>query len=106
VIGVPKNAAWNNAIIDPDEGRYNLNQIEQFRYSFKTPTVRNSEKSAPYMHNGVYNTLDEVVKFYELGGGNGIGMKLEFQTLPFDNLKLTTKEKQDIINFLKTLTDY
>jgi cytochrome c peroxidase len=106
VIGVPKNAAWNNAIIDPDEGRYNLNQIEQFRYSFKTPTVRNSEKTAPYMHNGVYSTLDEVVKFYELGGGNGIGMKLEFQTLPFDNLKLTTKEKQDIINFLKTLTDY
>ena len=90
VIGVPKNAAWNNAIIDPDEGRYNLNQIEQFRYSFKTPTVRNSEKTAPYMHNGVYNTLDEVVKFYEFGGGNGIGMKLEFQTLPFDNLKLTT----------------
>jgi cytochrome c peroxidase len=106
VIGVPKYAAWNSAIIDPDEGRYNLNQIEQFRYSFKTPTIRNSEKTAPYMHNGVYSTLDEVVKFYELGGGNGIGMKLEFQTLPFDNLKLTKKEKQDIISFLKTLTDY
>jgi cytochrome c peroxidase len=57
------------------------------------------------MHNGVYNTLEEVIKFYESGGGNGIGMKLAFQTLPFDNLQLTAKEKQDIASFLKTLTD-
>jgi cytochrome c peroxidase len=105
VIGVPKNIAWKNAIIDSDEGRYKLNQIEQLKFSFKTPTVRNSEKTAPYMHNGVYNTLEDVIKFYELGGGNGIGMKLEYQTLPFDNLKLTKNEKQDIISFLKTLTD-
>jgi len=105
VIGVPKTVAWENAIIDPDEGRYKFNQIEQLRYSFKTPTVRNIEKTAPYMHNGVYNSLEEIIKFYELGGGNGIGMKLEHQTLPFDNLKLDEKEKLDIVNFLKTLTD-
>ena len=105
VIGVPQNVAWENAIIDADEGRYKLNQIEQLRYSFKTPTVRNIEKTAPYMHNGVFNSLEEIIKFYELGGGNGIGMALEHQTLPFDNLQLNEKEKQDIINFLKTLTD-
>jgi len=105
VIGVPKNIAWNNALIDSDKGRYTLNPIEQLRFSFKTPTVRNVEKTAPYMHNGVYKTLEEVVKFYELGGGNGIGMKLEHQTLPFDHLKLTETEKQDLISFLKTLTD-
>ena len=57
------------------------------------------------MHNGVYSTLEDVIKFYELGGGNGIGLKLPYQTLPFDNLQLTESEKQDIINFLKTLTD-
>ena len=57
------------------------------------------------MHNGVYKTLDEVVKFYELGGGNGIGMNLEHQTLPFDNLKISEKEKKNIIMFMKTLTD-
>jgi cytochrome c peroxidase len=102
---VPKSIAWKNAIIDADEGRYKLNQIEQLKFSFKTPTVRNSEKTGPYMHNGVYNTLEEVIKFYELGGGNGIGMNLEYQTLPFDNLKLNKKETQDIINFIKTLTD-
>ncbi len=105
VIGVPKTAVWKNAMIDEDPGRYSLNQLEQLRFSFKTPTIRNIEKTAPYMHNGVYATLDEVVKFYESGGGNGIGMNLQYQTLPFDNLQLTEKEKQDIISFLKTLTD-
>ncbi|MCU0320793.1 MAG: hypothetical protein MUE72_00170 [Chitinophagaceae bacterium] len=105
VIGVPKSINWKNAIVDADLGRYNLNKLEQLKYSFKTPTVRNSEKTAPYMHNGVYNTLEQVIQFYELGGGNGIGMKLEYQTLPFDNLQLTAKEKQDIVAFIKTLTD-
>ena len=57
------------------------------------------------MHNGIYTNLEDVVKFYELGGGNGIGMQLEFQTLPFDNLKLNEKEKKDIRLFMKTLTD-
>lgn len=105
VIGVPSSIAWKNAKIDKDLGRYYLNQIEQLKYSFKTPTIRNIEKTAPYMHNGVYQSLEEVIKFYELGGGNGIGMNLEYQTLPFNNLKLTKTEKQDIINFLKALTD-
>jgi len=105
VIGVPKSNVWKNAVVDGDVGRYKLNQLEPLKYSFKTPTVRNSEKTAPYMHNGVYSTLEEVIKFYELGGGNGLGMNLEYQTLPFDNLKLTKKEKEDIISFIKTLTD-
>lgn len=105
VIGVPKSRTWKNAVVDADLGRYNTNQIEQFRFSFKTPTIRNIEKTAPYMHNGVYTNLEDIVKFYELGGGNGIGMQLEYQTLPFDNLKLTEKDKKDIIAFMKTLTD-
>lgn len=92
-------------MVDEDVGRYNLNQLEPFKYSFKTPTVRNIAKTSPYMHNGVYTKLEEVVKFYEMGGGNGIGMNLEFQTLPFDNLQLTAKDKHDLIGFLKTLTD-
>ena len=105
VIGVPKSIEWKRVTIDKDLGRYTINQLEPLRYSFKTPTVRNIEKTGPYMHNGVYKTLDQVIHFYELGGGNGIGMNLEFQTLPFDNLALTAKEKLDLIAFLKTLTD-
>lgn len=105
VIGVPKNLLWNNAEIDIDLGRYQFNQIEQLKFSFKTPTIRNIEKTGPYMHNGVYSSLDEVVRFYELGGGNGIGMDLEYQTLPFDKLQLNDSEKQDIVSFLKCLSD-
>ena len=105
VIGVPKTSIWKNAVVDEDLGRYNLNQLEPLKYSFKTPTIRNIEKTAPYMHNGVYNKLEEVIKFYELGGGNGIGMNLAYQTLPFDNLQLTPKEKNDLISFMLTLTD-
>ena len=105
VIGVPKTNIWKNAVVDEDLGRYNLNQLDPLKYSFKTPTIRNIEKTAPYMHNGVYNKLEEVVKFYELGGGNGIGMNLAYQTLPFDNLQLTPKEKNDLISFMLTLTD-
>ena len=105
VIGVPKTNIWKNAVVDEDLGRYNLNQLEPLKYSFKTPTIRNIEKTAPYMHNGVYDKLEEVIKFYELGGGNGIGMNLTYQTLPFDNLQLTPKEKNDLISFMLTLTD-
>ena len=105
VIGVPKTNIWKNAVVDEDLGRYNLNQLDPLKYSFKTPTIRNIEKTAPYMHNGVYDKLEEVVKFYELGGGNGIGMNLAYQTLPFDNLQLTPKEKNDLISFMLTLTD-
>ena len=57
------------------------------------------------MHNGVYNTLEEVLDFYNKGGGNGLGMKLAHQTLPSEPLNLTEIEKSAIISFLKTLND-
>ena len=57
------------------------------------------------MHNGVYTTLEEVVDFYNRGGGQGIGINEEYQTLPFDNLQLTKKEQAAIVAFMKTLND-
>ena len=57
------------------------------------------------MHNGVYETLEEVLEFYNNGGGAGLGIAPENQTLPADKLNLTQKEIADIIKFLKTLTD-
>lgn len=57
------------------------------------------------MHNGAYKTLEEVIAFYEEGGGNGFGFKLEYQTLPEDKLELTDYEKRSVIGFMKTLTD-
>jgi cytochrome c peroxidase len=101
VIGVPKSIKEN--VIDPDMGRYAVLKVESFRHAFKTPTVRNAALTAPYMHNGVFNTLEQVMDFYNKGGGAGLGIKIENQTLPFDSLSLTQKEQVDIIAFIKSL---
>jgi len=105
ILGVPTKADTSNAIIDSDPGRFAVNGMQLNRYAFKTTTLRNVALTAPYMHNGVYKTLEEVVDFYARGGGNGIGLKLETQTLPFDKLELSAQEKKDLVAFLKTLTD-
>lgn len=104
-IGVPEKNDTLNAIISPDLGRFNVFKTVERKHFFKTPTVRNIEKTAPYMHNGVYTTLEEVVDFYNRGGGKGIGIHSEYQTLPFDKLNLTENEQANIVAFLKTLTD-
>ncbi|OWW24991.1 cytochrome-c peroxidase [Zobellia sp. OII3] len=103
VIGVPETKA--NKTLDDDLGFYWRYNKEEHLGMFKTPTVRNAEFTAPYMHNGVYNTLEEVMDFYNKGGGGGMGFDLPHQTLPFDELNLTEKEQQALIAFLKTLSD-
>jgi len=57
------------------------------------------------MHNGVFKTLEEVMDFYNKGGGKGLKIAPGNQTLPFDKLNLSKKEQTDIINFMKSLTD-
>lgn len=103
VIGVPEKA--DNKKLDDDEGFYFANNKDSQWGMFKTPTVRNVELTAPYMHNGVYQTLEEVVNFYNLGGGGGLGFDLPYQTLPFDELKLSKAEEHAVVAFMKTLTD-
>ncbi len=71
----------------------------------KTPTVRNAARTAPYMHNGVYRSLEEVIDFYDRGGGAGLGIELPNQTLPTNRLQLQAAEKQAIIAFIRGLTD-
>lgn len=103
VIGVPDNK--DNKMLDDDLGFYWRFEEELHRGMFKTPTVRNAEMTAPYMHNGVYTSLEEVMDFYNKGGGAGMGFDLERQTLPFDELNLTIEEQNALIAFVKTLTD-
>ncbi|MFC4740680.1 cytochrome c peroxidase [Flavobacterium ponti] len=105
LIGVPNSKDTINAIVSTDLGRYGIYKTEQKKHFFKTPTIRNIEKTAPYMHNGVYTTLEEIVDFYNKGGAAGLGIELEFQTLPSDKLNLTNQEKKDLVAFMKTLTD-
>ena len=101
VIGVP--AADGKKEIDPDPGRYDVTPFGFFRHAFKTPTIRNAARTAPYMHNGVYASLEQVVDFYNKGGGAGMGLKVENQTLPFDKLELSDREQKDIVAFIKSL---
>lgn len=101
VLGVPDK----NKKLDADLGKFELTKAIIHRHSFKTPTIRNITLTAPYMHNGVFKTLDEVIDFYNDGGGNGMGFKLPNQTLPEDKLNLTAIEKKQLIAFMKTLTD-
>ena len=105
LIGTPNTNDRSKDTIDNDLGRYYLFETENRKYFFKTPTLRNIALTAPYMHNGVYSTLEEVMEFYNNGGGHGLGFDLEYQTLPTDSLHLTPSEIKDIISFMHTLTD-
>jgi cytochrome c peroxidase len=105
IIGVPAHVALHHATIDPDPGREGVDHVDAHRFAFKVPTVRNSALTGPYMHNGVYTSLEDVVDFYDAGGGIGIGIDLPYQTLFDQPLKLTRDEKSDLIEFLHALTD-
>lgn len=101
VIGVP--VSLTEARIDPDPGWYKIIGVESYKHAFKTPTVRNTSQTAPYMHNGIYTTLEEVMDFYNNGGGRGLGIQLNNQTLPEDSLHLSAGEIGDVISFIKSL---
>ena len=105
VLGVPKTNDKKIPVLDDDDGKFGFTTATVHRFAFKTPTLRNIALTAPYMHNGVFRTLEEVMDFYNNGGGSGLNIAPETQTLPSDKLKLTTKEIKDIIAFMKTLTD-
>ena len=105
VIGVPGNADSLHPVLDTDAGKFNLYRVELHRNAFKTPTLRNITLTAPYMHKGVYKTLEEVIEFYNRGGGVGSGLKIENQTLPPDKLNLSEYEKKSLVAFMNSLTD-
>lgn len=83
-----------------DSGRMRLTQLPQDRAKFKVPTLRNIALTAPYMHDGSFTTINEVIEHYNSGGKNHINKNLLIKPLG-----LSYQEKQDLINFLNTLTD-
>jgi cytochrome c peroxidase len=105
VLGVPSTPDLAHPHLDDDPGRAGIIPAEAWRHSFKTPTVRNAVLTAPYMHNGVFATLDEVLEFYNRGGGAGLGLEVPNQTLPDSPLELTAPEKADLVAFMHALTD-
>ena len=105
VLGVPATNQKKHAVLDSDKGKFDFTTATIHQFAFKTPTLRNIALTAPYMHNGVFATLDEVMEFYNNGGGNGLGIAPGTQTLPADKLQLTGKEIKAIIEFMHALTD-
>ena len=109
VLGILANKDHDNPVLDDDPGRARNGRANErsdiYMRSFKTPTVRNIALTAPYMHNGVYDHLEDVMDFYNKGGGGGMGLDLPNQTLPFDSLGLNPQEITDVISFMEMLTD-
>ncbi len=105
ILGVPQSSDFVHPKQDEDLGRYNLYPTKYYKRAFKTPSVRNSNKTAPYMHNGSLKTIEQVIDFYNKGGGNGLGLHIEEQTLPSVPLNLSKEEVNDIVSFLAALND-
>jgi len=89
----------------PDLGRQEAGAGPAYARAFKVPTLRNAALTAPYMHNGKYKTLQEVLLFYQKGGGAGEGLELKNLDDKIRRFALTEDEQNDLIAFLEALTD-
>ncbi|MEC9093014.1 MAG: cytochrome c peroxidase [Planctomycetota bacterium] len=81
---------------NPDLGRFAVTQKAMDKGAFKTPTLRNVEFSAPYMHDGSLQTLMEVVDWYDQGGHPNPQLSEKIK-----KLKLTLQQKQDLVAFMR-----
>ncbi len=92
----------NNGLYEDyaDPGRFRLTGDESDRAKFKVPTLRNIELTAPYMHDGSIETLEEIISHYESGGKDHPNKSDLIE--PFT---LTETERNELVLFLKTLTD-
>lgn len=100
VIGVPSVEGQK-----PDTGRHQITGNELDKNAFKVPTLRNIARTAPYMHNGRFASLDEVLTFYSVGGGHGFSNPLPNIDDKIRRFILSPQEKGDLIAFLNALTD-
>jgi cytochrome c peroxidase len=103
VIGTPDDTTF--VVISEDKGRWLINPAAETLHAFRTGSIRNAEHTKPYMHNGVFNSLEEVIDFYDVGGGVGKKLDVKNQTLPPDSLKLSVQQKKDLLSFLHSLNE-
>jgi cytochrome c peroxidase len=90
--------AWRTGVVT-DEGRGGITGRPADRGAFKTPTLREVARTAPYMHDGSLHTLPEVIDFYDRGGHDNPGLDPQIRPL-----RLTAAEKGDLLAFLASLT--
>ncbi len=98
--------ANNGLELAPDDlGRMAVTGSEADRGKFKTPSLRNIARTAPYMHDGRFATLEAVVEHYSSGVRRSATLDPNLAKHPEAGLQLTAQEKADLVAFLKTLTD-
>jgi cytochrome c peroxidase len=103
-LGTPRQVAGGG--LDPDRGRAGVTGDAADEGAFKTPTLREVSRTAPYFHHGAFPTLESVVDFYDRGGGSGLGLKVPNQDPDVRPLKLTPKQRQELLIFMRnSLTD-
>jgi cytochrome c peroxidase len=107
------NIGGTGAYPPGNQGLWELTQEQKDIGRFRPPTLRNIELTAPYMHDGSVATLEEVLDIYARGGRlitegpfAGDGAKNPFKSELINGFVLTEQEKQDVVNFLKSLTDW
>lgn len=103
VIGVPADSTGRS--VDSDQGRYEVTRQSADRRAFKAPSLRNIARSKPYMHNGAFESLQQVIRFYNKGGGRGLGLDVPNQAPEVRPLHLTESEEHALVRFLEALSD-
>lgn len=91
------------ALLDEDPGFGAVIRKRDGFGMFKTPGLRNVSRTGPYMHNGAFNTLEEIVEFYNDGGGRGRGLNVYSQDTKVAKLDLNDQQKKDLVDFMKSL---
>lgn len=107
VLGVPQEGVGKEILPGDDTGREEHTRDPADRHAFRTPTLRNVEITGPYMHDGVFASLKEVVRFYDLGAAPRHPAVTDARVDAFvrDPIGLTDDEAAALVEFLKALTD-
>jgi cytochrome c peroxidase len=90
--------------LSPDSGHMKVTGNVIDKGAFRVPPLRDLVRTAPYMHNGVFNTIEEVVEFYNDGGGKGRGLDVPNQSEFVKPLNLTDEEQRQLVAFLKAMS--
>jgi cytochrome c peroxidase len=101
--GFRRNSTWSDSLEDASRERWYTRELtEDLKGTWRTPSLRDVALTAPYMHNGLYRSLQEVIWHYNQGGTSGgfPGAK----SVRLKPLFLTDEEQSDLVAFLQTLT--
>ncbi len=102
-IGTPDRDAQGHLVRGRDPGLARLTGNQDDFGAFRAPSLRTAAAGGPYMHNATFQTLDDVVDFYDQGGAVGLGLSVPHQDAAVRKLHLTAAERRDLVEFLRAL---